>query len=65
MTRERSVLRSRPLVALLTAEGISSLPDTDPVKQEFGRLHGLSNILMLVTLAGGIGLLAIETTDTH
>jgi hypothetical protein len=48
-----------------TSGSISSLPDTDPVKQEFGRLHGLSNILMLVTLAGGIGLLAIETTDTH
>jgi uncharacterized membrane protein len=48
-----------------TSGSISSRPDTDPLKQEFGRLHGLSNVFMLVTLLGGIGLLAIETTDTH
>ena len=48
-----------------TSGSISSRPDTDPLKQEFGRLHGLSNIFMLVTLVGGVGLLWIETTDTH
>jgi len=48
-----------------TSGSISSRPDTDPLKQEFGRLHGLSNIFMLVTLIGGVGLLSIETTDTH
>jgi uncharacterized membrane protein len=48
-----------------TAGSVSSLPDTDPRKQEFGRLHGLSNVFMLVTLLGGVGLLWIETTDTH
>jgi len=48
-----------------TAGSVSALPDTDPRKQEFGRLHGLSNVFMLVTLVGGVGLLWIETTDTH
>jgi uncharacterized membrane protein len=48
-----------------TAGSIASLPDTDPRKKEFGRLHGLSNIIMLLTLVGGVGLLSIETTDTH
>jgi uncharacterized membrane protein len=44
---------------------VADLPDTDPRKAEFGRLHGLSNIIMLITLAGGVGLMWIETTDTH
>jgi uncharacterized membrane protein len=48
-----------------TSGSVSTLPDTDPRKQEFGRLHGLSSVIMLVTLAGGVGLLWIETTDTH
>ncbi|HEX5071082.1 MAG TPA: DUF4149 domain-containing protein [Vicinamibacterales bacterium] len=48
-----------------TSGSISSRPDTDPLRQEFGRLHGLSNVLMLVTLLGGVGLLSIETTDSH
>jgi uncharacterized membrane protein len=48
-----------------TGGSVASLSDTDPRKQEFGRLHGLSNVFMLVTLAGGVGLLWIETTDTH
>jgi hypothetical protein len=43
---------------------ISALPDTDPRKSEFGRLHGLSNILMLATLAGGIGLIWMEARDS-
>jgi uncharacterized membrane protein len=44
---------------------VADLPDGDPRKSEFGRLHGLSNILMVVTLLGGVGLMWIETTDTH
>jgi uncharacterized membrane protein len=44
---------------------IANLPDTDPRKAEFGRLHGLSNIIMIVTMVGGVGLMWIETTDTH
>jgi hypothetical protein len=44
---------------------VADLPDTDPRKAEFGRLHGLSNVIMLVTLLGGVGLMWIETTDTH
>jgi uncharacterized membrane protein len=48
-----------------TSGSVASLPDSDPRKQEFGRLHGLSNVIMLLTLAGGVGLMWIETTDTH
>lgn len=48
-----------------TSGSVSALPDTDPRKQEFGRLHGLSNIFMLITLVGGVGLFSIETTDSH
>jgi len=48
-----------------TAGSVSSLPDSDPRKQEFGLLHGLSNVIMLVTLLGGVGLMWIETTDSH
>lgn len=46
-----------------TAGAVASLPDTDPRKAEFGRLHGLSNALMLFAIAGGIGLLWAETRD--
>jgi len=42
---------------------VASLPDTDPSKIEFGRLHGLSNALMLVTLVAGVGLFWVEMKD--
>ncbi len=42
---------------------IASLPDTDSRKIEFGRLHGLSNALMLLTMAAGIGLVWAEIKD--
>jgi uncharacterized membrane protein len=44
---------------------IAALPDTDPRKIAFGRLHGLSNGLMLVTLVAGLGLILAETRDTN
>ena len=44
---------------------IASLPDTDPRKIAFGRLHGLSTGLMLVTLVAGLGLIWAETRDTN
>jgi quinol-cytochrome oxidoreductase complex cytochrome b subunit len=43
---------------------VASLPSTDARQIEFGRLHGLSNVLMLVTLLGGIGLLWAEMRDS-
>ena len=43
---------------------ITSLPADDPKRVEFGRLHGLSNGLMLLTLAGGLLLLWLEARDT-
>jgi hypothetical protein len=42
---------------------IAALPDADPRKTEFGQLHGLSNVLMLASLAGGVGLLWMEARD--
>lgn len=42
---------------------VASLPDDDPRKQTFGRLHGLSNILMGTTLVAGIALLWFEVRE--
>jgi hypothetical protein len=43
---------------------MAALADSDPRKAEFGRLHGLSNVLMLATLVGGVGLIWMEARDT-
>jgi hypothetical protein len=42
---------------------IESLPATDARRVTFGRLHGASSVLMLVTLFAGVGLLWAETRD--
>jgi hypothetical protein len=41
----------------------SSLPDGDPRRVEFGRLHGLSTGIQLVPLLGGLLLLFHELKD--
>lgn len=41
----------------------STLPETDPRRVEFGRLHGTSSGLLLVPLAGGLLLLFWELKD--
>jgi len=46
-----------------TSGAIASLDDGDPRKTEFGRLHGLSSILMLCTLGAGISLFWAELHD--
>lgn len=46
-----------------TAQTMATLPDTDPRKVEFGRLHGLSNGLMALTLLAGLGIFWIESRD--
>lgn len=46
-----------------TSGAIASLTDGDPRKTEFGRLHGLSSILMLCTLGAGISLFWAELND--
>jgi uncharacterized membrane protein len=48
-----------------TSGAVASLPDSDVRKSEFGRLHGLSNVFMLITLLAGVGLIWAETHDTH
>jgi hypothetical protein len=46
-----------------TQGSVASLPDGDARKVQFGRLHGLSNALMLFSLAAGVGLLYAEMKD--
>lgn len=41
----------------------SSLPESDPRRARFGRLHGLSTMLMVVNLVGGLALLYWEATE--
>lgn len=48
-----------------TGGAVSALPDSDARKSEFGRLHALSSVFMLLTLVGGVGLLWAESHDTH
>lgn len=42
---------------------MAALPDTDPRKAEFGRLHGLSNGLMGLTLLAGLAVFWIEARE--
>lgn len=48
-----------------THGAVAALPDTDPDKQAFGRLHGWSSGLMGLTLLGGIWLIWAEMKDGH
>ena len=41
----------------------SGLPESDPRRAEFDRLHGLSRMLQLVPLAGGLALMFWELKD--
>jgi hypothetical protein len=41
----------------------SSLPQTDPRRMEFGRLHGLATSVQFVPLIGGLVLLFFESRD--
>lgn len=43
---------------------IANLPADDARRVAFGRLHGLSNVLMLVTLAAGLVVFWFEAKDT-
>lgn len=47
----------------LAPVSFASLPDTDPRKQEFGRLHGVSNGLMLLTLLAGLAVYWFEARE--
>ena len=44
---------------------VASLPQEDPLRQEFGRWHAVSTGLMAFTLVAGIGLMWMEATDRH
>jgi hypothetical protein len=43
-----------------TAGPISGLPSDDSRRQQFGQLHGLSNLLMMLNVAGGLALVYWE-----
>ncbi len=42
---------------------MSALPETDPLRLEFDRMHGLSNILFSITAVGGLALCYWETRE--
>jgi hypothetical protein len=44
---------------------VAALADGDARRAEFGRLHGISNGLMLLTLLAGTGLIWTEMRDPH
>ena len=48
-----------------TSGSIANLAEDDARKLQFGRLHGWSNGLMLVSLLTGVGLFWAETRDLH
>ena len=50
-------------IRLATAGAVANLPAGDAQRVAFGRLHGLSSGLMLLTIAFGLGLLWQEATD--
>jgi hypothetical protein len=55
-----------PQVAAIQARvsgPVSMLPDGDPIRQEFNRLHGLANILLSLTVVGGLALLFWEARE--
>ena len=55
-----------PQVAAIQADvkgPVSSLAETDPRKIEFDRLHGLANILLSLTVLGGLVLLTWEARE--
>lgn len=47
------------------AAPIASLPETDARRVAFGRLHGVSNVLMVVTVLVGLGLFWAENADRN
>ena len=47
-----------------TDGAVASLPANDARRVEFGRLHGLANGLMLLTLAAGFAVFWFEAKDT-
>jgi hypothetical protein len=58
------VISGRIELARLEAGGApSALPEGDPRRATFGRLHAVSTLLQLVPVAGGLALLYRELTD--
>jgi hypothetical protein len=63
-----TVLAVAPRIERIRSEvhgAVSTLPDDDPRKAEFGRLHALSTAFMGLTLMAGMALFWAETRDPH
>lgn len=55
-----------PQVATIQARvtgPVSMLPEGDPIREEFNRLHGLANILLSLTVVGGLALAFWEARE--
>jgi hypothetical protein len=52
-------------IRLETSGTVAALAEDDPRKGTFGRLHALSNGLMLLTVLAGVGLIWVEMRDEH
>jgi len=55
-----------PQVAAIQARvsgPVSMLPEGDPIREEFNRLHGLANVLLSLTVVGGLALLFWEARE--
>jgi hypothetical protein len=59
------VLVPRIQASQRTLGSASALPETDPRRVEFERLHGLSTSLQLVPLLGGLALIFFELKDGY
>ena len=46
-----------------TATTVAALPDDSPLKQEFGRLHGMSTGLLALALSGAIAMLWFDARE--
>ena len=46
-----------------TPQTMASLPPDSPIRKEFGMLHGLSNILLLVACGGALFMLWADTKE--
>jgi uncharacterized membrane protein len=58
-----SVAPQVSVIQARVAGPVSGLPAEDPIRAEFNRLHGLSNILMSLTVIGGLALLFWEARE--
>jgi hypothetical protein len=52
-------------IRVQTVGPVAALATADPTRIYFGRLHGASTLLMLLTVTGALGLIWAEVKDRH